>query len=73
MYQLRLTAVIGEMLYNACRRKPDNRSDPFAVAVIIGSEIVGHICLAFRSGIDIIISLCPAGLTEVVPCKSSLV
>ena len=45
VYQLRWTAVIGEML--TCRREPGNSSDPFAVAVIKGSEIVGHILCFF--------------------------
>ena len=40
-YQLRLTAVIGEML--TYRRELGNSSDPFAVAVIKWSKIVWHI------------------------------
>ena len=61
MYQLRCTAVIGEM--PTCWRKLDNSSnpseDPSAVAVIKGSEIFGHIwgiCLAFCSDQGIITS-----------------
>ena len=41
IYQSRWTAVIGEEL--TCRREPANASDPFAVAVVKGSEIVGHV------------------------------
>ena len=45
VYQLRWTAVVGEEL--TCRREPGNASDPFAVAVIKGSEIVGHVPRSF--------------------------
>ena len=39
VYQFRWTAVIWEGL--TCRREPANAHDPFAVAVVKGSEIVG--------------------------------
>ena len=41
VYQLRWTAVIGEVL--TCRREPGSASDPFTVVMIMRSEIVGHV------------------------------
>ena len=41
VYQVRWTAVIGEA--PTCNRELGNASDPFAVVVIKGSEIVGNV------------------------------
>ena len=41
VYQLRWTAVIGEVL--SCHREPGNISNPFAVVVMKEREIVGHV------------------------------
>ena len=41
VYQLRWTAVIGEVL--SCRIELGNANDPFAVAVMKDMEAVGHV------------------------------
>ena len=41
IYQSRWTAVKGEEL--TCHREPANASNPFAVAVVKGSKIKGHV------------------------------